>query len=317
MSRPLRVLMVASAGGHIDELRRLYPRMPLAPEAVVWVSSKTAQTQELLDGSDVVWVPHVGPRDRAGAVRMLAPAARVLRQRGITHLVTTGAAMAVPFIVAARARGIPATYIESAARQREPSVTGSIVSRIPGVHLRCQTQVPLGRRWRSVGTVFDEFISVPARPAAEMPPVRRMVVSVGGERFPFHAAIDRLRAQIPSGVEVLWQTGNTPAASVPTAEAWIEPRRLTAAMAAADVVAVHAGVGSALAALEAGRVPLLLVRRAAHGEHIDDHQVQIARELERRGLAVAADPSTVTWSQIAQVAGRIVQRGGDAPPITA
>ena len=50
-------------------------------------------------------------------------------------------------------------------------------------------------------------------------------------------------------------------------------------MREADVVVAHAGVGTALAALEVGKCPVLVPRRLAHGEHVDDHQVQIASEL--------------------------------------
>ena len=48
----------------------------------------------------------------------------------------------------------------------------------------------------------------------------------------------------------------------------------------------HAGVGTALTALEEGRCPVLLPRLAAHSEHTDDHQVELALDMERRGLAV-------------------------------
>jgi UDP-N-acetylglucosamine--N-acetylmuramyl-(pentapeptide) pyrophosphoryl-undecaprenol N-acetylglucosamine transferase len=64
---------------------------------------------------------------------------------------------------------------------------------------------------------------------------------------------------------------------------------LASAMGRADLVVAHAGVGSALAAVQAGHAPLLIPRRKHYGEHIDDHQVQIARELVHRGIAVACD----------------------------
>jgi UDP-N-acetylglucosamine transferase subunit ALG13 len=62
-----------------------------------------------------------------------------------------------------------------------------------------------------------------------------------------------------------------------------------AALAEADLVIAHSGVGSALSALEAGRSPILVPRRVARSEHVDDHQVQVARALSGRGLAVHAE----------------------------
>ena len=51
----------------------------------------------------------------------------------------------------------------------------------------------------------------------------------------------------------------------------------------ARVVVAHAGIGSVLDALKAGR-PLIVVPRLKHfGEHNNDHQLDLARAVERRG----------------------------------
>ncbi|MBC7550376.1 MAG: hypothetical protein H7269_05680 [Cellulomonas sp.] len=63
--------------------------------------------------------------------------------------------------------------------------------------------------------------------------------------------------------------------------------QLALAISEADVVICHAGTGAALTALEHGHRPVLVPRRAVHHERVDDHQLQIAHELNRRGLAVA------------------------------
>jgi UDP-N-acetylglucosamine transferase subunit ALG13 len=100
---------------------------------------------------------------------------------------------------------------------------------------------------------------------------------------------------MPEGAEVLWQTGSTRFARLPPgARAELPADELEAAMRAADVVVTHAGVGSALSALEAGRRPLLVPRRADRGEHVDDHQEQVAAELEGRGLAIVREADDLT-----------------------
>lgn len=48
-----------------------------------------------------------------------------------------------------------------------------------------------------------------------------------------------------------------------------------------DVVICHAGVGSIHAAIEAGHRPIVMARRADCGEHVNDHQLEICRELAR------------------------------------
>ena len=61
------------------------------------------------------------------------------------------------------------------------------------------------------------------------------------------------------------------------------------------MVVAHAGVGAALAALEVGKCPVLVPRRHARGEHVDDHQIQIATELGDRALSVSVEAESPGW----------------------
>jgi UDP-N-acetylglucosamine transferase subunit ALG13 len=72
------------------------------------------------------------------------------------------------------------------------------------------------------------------------------------------------------------------------------------------VVISHAGVGAALTALRAGKHPILMPRLATHHEHVDDHQLQVARELERRGLATTRSPDDLTFTDIVDASRRSV-----------
>ena len=65
---------------------------------------------------------------------------------------------------------------------------------------------------------------------------------------------------------MLWQTGDTDTSALGIDGYHAIPEReLTQAMQEADVVVAHAGVGTALAALEVGKCPVLVPRRLAHG----------------------------------------------------
>lgn len=67
-------------------------------------------------------------------------------------------------------------------------------------------------------------------------------------------------------------------------------RTFSDAVAAADLIVAHAGMGSVLSAQEAGRPIVLLPRRAAEGEVTTDHQLATARWLMGRpGVAVVLD----------------------------
>ena len=55
----------------------------------------------------------------------------------------------------------------------------------------------------------------------------------------------------------------------------------------ARVIVMHAGVGSVMTALEYPSRLVLVPRRHAFGEHIDDHQLELAEVLEHRGLVAS------------------------------
>jgi UDP-N-acetylglucosamine transferase subunit ALG13 len=62
-----------------------------------------------------------------------------------------------------------------------------------------------------------------------------------------------------------------------------------ALMRRARVVITHAGVGSVLTALQAGRRPLLVPRLGRLGEAIDDHQLVFDRRVAENGLGVVLE----------------------------
>jgi UDP-N-acetylglucosamine transferase subunit ALG13 len=82
------------------------------------------------------------------------------------------------------------------------------------------------------------------------------------------------------------------------ARAQVPISELRQAMSEADVVVSHAGVGSALTAMQAGRRALYVPRRCAYGEHVDDHQVGMAQELQSRDLVVAREACDVTFADL-------------------
>ena len=61
------------------------------------------------------------------------------------------------------------------------------------------------------------------------------------------------------------------------------------ACAGARLIIAHAGTGSILTALEHSKPLVLVPRLKAFGEVFDDHQMEIAREMEGRGVTVVYD----------------------------
>jgi UDP-N-acetylglucosamine transferase subunit ALG13 len=161
--------------------------------------------------------------------------------------------------------------------------------------------------------VLDGFAVLDVTPP--LPPLRRVVVTLGTSPHGFRALVTGLLRVIPAGVETLWQTGSTPVADLPIrARPWLSPDELAGALRQADVVVTHAGVGATLDALDAGRCPIVVPRRPTAGEQVDDHQLQLAAELERRGLAISCTCSELSLETLAGAASRRVVRTGVPAP---
>lgn len=66
-------------------------------------------------------------------------------------------------------------------------------------------------------------------------------------------------------------------------------------MVAADVVVTHGGPSSFIEAMAAGKVPVVVPRRAEYGEHVNNHQVDFVREVEERkgGIVPVYDTSSL------------------------
>jgi UDP-N-acetylglucosamine transferase subunit ALG13 len=293
-------LLVASTGGHLAELHDLAPRLGVGSRR--WVTFDTEQSRSLLAGEDVVHVPPVTSRDLAGTVQGLIASRRMFRRGRYDRVISTGAAVAMAFFLPALATGIPCTYIESATRTEGPSLTGRLAARVPGIRRYTQYPAWAGGLWRYGGSIFDAY-TAQRRPAPR--PVRKVVVTLGTHPlFTFPRLLARLVRIIPPEVDVLWQVGATRVDPMPPgARGQVPIAELLRAMRDADVVVSHAGVGSALAAMRTGHRAVFVPRRRAHGEHVDDHQLAMAAELDRRGLVVAREADLVDLADLATAAG--------------
>jgi UDP-N-acetylglucosamine--N-acetylmuramyl-(pentapeptide) pyrophosphoryl-undecaprenol N-acetylglucosamine transferase len=291
----MTTLLVASTGGHLAELHDLAPRLGITDRR--WVTFDSPQSRSLLRGEDVVHVPPATSRDVVGAARDLIAAHRMFRRDTYDRVISTGASVALAFFLPAARAGIECCYIESATRTAGPSLTGRLVARVPRTRLFTQHRSWADDRWGYGGSVFDGFTGVP-HPAPR--PVRTVVVTLGThERYVFPRLLRRLVDILPPSLEVLWQVGGTRIERMPAgARRQVPLDEMRAAMREADVIISHAGVGSALAALQAGRRAVFVPRRRAHGEHVDDHQVEMARELETRHLVVAREADRVTFDDL-------------------
>jgi UDP-N-acetylglucosamine transferase subunit ALG13 len=116
-------------------------------------------------------------------------------------------------------------------------------------------------------------------------------VSLGNALQPFARLLEgigRLATQLPQPVIV--QHGHTPfrdRACLPAP--FLGMDEFIEHIHNADLLIMHAGAGSIMHAVEAGKVPVVMPRRAAFGEHVNDHQVEFAQALAETGKVVIAN----------------------------
>lgn len=279
------VFLIASPGGHIDELYDLTPRLVDHATRRLWITPRTPQTAQLLTTEPTEWVPPIASRQGGRALAQFPLAMQLLRRHRPSLVISTGAALAVPYLVASRTLGVPTHYIESATRLDGPSVTGRMMEGLRGVRLHHQGFRTPRQGWSHLGSVFDAYRPGPSVARR----LRRAVVVVGTERYPFSRALAGVAQALPGSVEVLYQTGHTPPPDSSAAyQQWLPLDELLRSLEQADVVVTHAGVGTVLTALRLGKHPVVIPRLSELGEHVDDHQVQLARMLEAKGLATVA-----------------------------
>ena len=197
----------------------------------------------------------------------------------------------------------------------------TLAGRISSQHRPEHTQHPgwADQKWRYAGSIFEGFQVEPAGPVG---PINRVVVTLGTMRaYAFTRALERVAEVLPEvaapDVEIMWQVGATPFDGLVVNGRPIEgrvsvpPAELHAAIEQADLVIAHAGIGSALAALNAGHCPILLPRRSALGEHVDDHQIGIAAHLGDRRLAVSMRPENLTAAHVLEARTRRIAQTMD------
>lgn len=121
--RPI-VCLVCSSGGHFAELHRL--RAAWDAFEPLWVTFESQDTRSIL--GDERMVRAYGPTNRSliNLVRNTWLAWRVLTRKRPVAVVSTGAGVALPFMVVARLRGVPGIYVESLARVTDLSLTGRL-----------------------------------------------------------------------------------------------------------------------------------------------------------------------------------------------
>lgn len=299
-----KALLVASTGGHLSELARVATRMGLSDDSL-WVTFRTVQSETMLRGRRVVYLPYIGPRDLKRTLQSFPLFRRLIADENFDGILSTGAAVATAAMAAGRLAGIPCTYIESFGRIDSPSATGRILERMPGVQLRTQHSSWNRRRWTQHPSVLEDFRAVP-RQAREP---GRLFVTLGTiSPYRFDALVDSVLATGLAGDDTVWQLGSTTRSDLPgTVVDYLSPGEFSRAATEADAVITHAGVGTLVEMLGLGVYPVMAVRRSRRREHVDDHQEQVADLVNSQGIGCVVEAPELKVSHLRHAASMRIE----------
>lgn len=120
----MKVFLTASAGGHLAQLIALDKFWKEYDRA--WATFDLPEVRAALEGERTYWVYFPTTRNIPNAIRNLGVAWRTLRRERPDVLVSTGAAVALPFFLVAKVLGIRTVFIECYDRITLPTLTGRL-----------------------------------------------------------------------------------------------------------------------------------------------------------------------------------------------
>lgn len=120
--------------------------------------------------------------------------------------------------------------------------------------------------------------------------------AVGTQKFPMDRLLNELERLAGAGLisEPVFVQSGTSACALPHLQSspYLSREEMDKMVAGCSIMICHAGVGSILTALKAGKKVIVVPRLAAFGEHVDDHQLEIAQSFARAGYVRTVEDIT-------------------------
>lgn len=128
-----------------------------------------------------------------------------------------------------------------------------------------------------------------------------ILVSVGTNEARFDRLL-RAVAELSGAERRLVQHGHSTAIPGPGVELvdFLSFEELTEEIRRCRAFVTHAGVGSVLVALANGRRPVVVPRRKAFGEAVDDHQLELGRRFAAAGLVTLVEQPEALAAALAE-----------------
>ena len=115
-------------------------------------------------------------------------------------------------------------------------------------------------------------------------------VTVGSQKFPFDRLIREVDRMVREGIiadEVFIQTGTSQYIPTCPHQAFCGREHFAELMETCDILITHGGAGTMVDGVKLGKKVVAVPRLARYGEHVDDHQLELAARLHGLNLLCA------------------------------
>jgi UDP-N-acetylglucosamine:LPS N-acetylglucosamine transferase len=118
-------MLVCTSGGHLLQLLSLHDAWD--GYGRLWVTERTSDAESLLAREPVVFAQGFADRNLPALARNLVLASRLIRRHRPKVILSTGAALSVPFAWIGRLRGVRVVHVESVTRIDSLSLSGRMI----------------------------------------------------------------------------------------------------------------------------------------------------------------------------------------------
>lgn len=121
----MKILFVCSTGGHFRALQNL--NLFWKQHEYVWITFHTEGTEIALKNDRVYWAYSPTNRNIPNLMRNLYLACKIISQERPQMILSTGAGVAVPFIIVGKIYKCKTVFVESYTRVKELSLSAKLV----------------------------------------------------------------------------------------------------------------------------------------------------------------------------------------------
>jgi hypothetical protein len=273
----LRGAIVVSAGGHLEQAMRRAKQFGLKKN-VIFIIPKNAQSESKLKEQERIYIRNVGSRDIISLIYAAISLLRILNKREFDYVLSTGAGIALACCFVCKIKRINFYYIESIARNKNPSLTGKILALTKSTIRYSESPFFDDRKWNRIETLFAMYKTSAKTDLSSVTRPLKIFVTVGTvHQYRFERLIQLVKSIVNENDQVIWQIGEINSMDViGECHREITEDKFSQLVDWADVVITHSGVGSILTSLDRGKYPIVVPRLSKYGEHVDDHQLEIA-----------------------------------------